>query len=301
MASKELPPNTAGFGLLLKSEIFAKPRRLPRTTDLSGQVAILTGASSGLGMESARQFLSFGLSRLILTARSLEKGEAAATKLREENPQATIEVWTLEMKSYDSIQSFVRRIESQLPRLDIAVLNAGVAKLRYEAVPDTGHEEMCQVNYLSTVLLSILLLPILQARSPPGSPGRLTIVTSGMARMAKFQNSKQSPLLPSFKDKTAFNASESYSTSKLLAHMFLCKLVDFVSADAVVVNLVDPGLVKGTQLNREVPAFIAPVVFALKTVIARSLEHGASTYLDAAVAKGKESHGCFIANWEIRS
>ena len=82
--------------------------------------------------------------------------------------------------------------------------------------------------------------------------------------------------------------------------MFLYKLMDFVSADDVVVNLVDPGFVKGTKLNREVPKILTPVVIALKAVIARSIEYGASTYLDATIAKGKESHGCYIADWEVR-
>lgn len=299
--SKEIPPSPSSLVSILESEFHSKPNHLPAGTDLSGKVAIITGASSGLGFESSRQLLSFGLSHLVLTARSLQRGETAAAKLRKENAKATVEVWTLEMQSYDSIRSFIRRVDSQLPRLDIVILNAGVSKLSFQAVQKTGYEEMFQVNYLSTVLLSICLLPILKSRSPSGTPGRLTIVTSGLSLVAKFPNSERSPLLPSFKDEKIFSGSEAYSTSKVLPHMFLYKLIDFVSANDVIVNLVDPGLCKGTQLNREVPMILTPIVLAIKSVIARSLEHGASTYLDASIAKGKESHGCFLTNWEIRS
>jgi NAD(P)-dependent dehydrogenase (short-subunit alcohol dehydrogenase family) len=303
MGSKDIPPLASSFwSIFLKSQLRHKAQFPPKDTDLSGKVAIITGGNQGLGFESARQFLSFKISHLIITVRSEEKGKTAAAKLQAEYPKATIEVWLLDMCSYDSIQAFVKRVESELPRLDIAILNAGRSKADLELVPSTGHEESLQVNYLSTILLATLLLPILRSKSPKGAPGRLSIVTSGTTLFTKFSNSHQSPLLKSFDDiKTAPAAGlETYGATKLLCHMFIYNLVDYVSADDVVVNLVDPGMTRGTGLNRDVPKLLQVLTVPMLSAISRRVTDGASAYLDATVVKGKESHGCFIMDWEIR-
>ncbi|KAJ0383133.1 hypothetical protein COL922a_011107 [Colletotrichum nupharicola] len=128
---------------------------------------------------------------------------------------------TLDMNSYDSIQAFARRAESHLSRIDIAILNAGIMKMSFSKNPSTGHEETLQVNYLSTVLLAILLLPVLKAkRKPEGDPAHLTIVNAALTLAASFPNRDAKPLLPSFEDPKIFS-SETYNSSKLLAHMFL--------------------------------------------------------------------------------
>lgn len=303
MGSKDLQPLTSSWWtIFFKSQLCYKAKFPPKETDLSGKVAIITGANQGLGFESARQFLSLNLSRLIITVRSEEKGKAAATKLTKEYPNAAIDVWQLDMCSYASIQEFANRVESELSRLDIAILNAGRSRAEFELVPNTGHEESLQVNYLSTVLLATLLLPILKDRSPPGTPGRLSIVSSGTVLFTSFSNSQQTPLLKSFDDpKTSPPPGlHTYGATKLLCHMFVYKLVDYVSADDVIINLVDPGMTRGTGLNRDLPKVVAAIAKPLVFGITRSVRDGASSYLDATMTKGEESHGCYIMDWEIR-
>ncbi|KFY04348.1 hypothetical protein V491_09383 [Pseudogymnoascus sp. VKM F-3775] len=303
MGSKDMPPLDYSFWpIFMKSQLRHKAQYPPKDTNLSGKVAIITRGNQGLGFESARQFLSFKLSHLIITVRSQEKGKAAASKLQAEYPKATIEVWLLDMCSYDSVQTFARRADRELQRLDIAILNAGRSKARLGIVPSTGHDEIVQVNYLSTILLGILLLPILKSRSPPGTPGRLSIVSSGTTLFTKFSNSQQSPLLKSFDNvKTAPALGiETYGASKMLGQMFLYKLVDYIASEDVVVNLVDPGMTKGTGLNRDLPKIVAVSAAPVLSAISRKVSDGASVYLDATLAKGNESHGCFIMDWEIR-
>ena len=143
----------------------------------------MTGSTNGLGLEASRQLLSYQLSSLILTARSTTKGEQVAAELRAEYPQADIEVWFLEIESYDSIQAVARRA-AEIPRLEIAVLNAGMQTAAFMTLP-SGPERSVQVHYLSTMLLAMLLLPVLKAKRPARSqPGWLTIVSSGTARGA---------------------------------------------------------------------------------------------------------------------
>ncbi|RYP02082.1 hypothetical protein DL764_005963 [Monosporascus ibericus] len=301
VGSKDLEPSNAPFfpNVFFHNQFRAKPQPLPQTTNLSGRVVIITGGNTGLGFEASRQLLSFKLSHLILAVRSLSKGEAAASQLRAQHKGANIEVWQLDMSSYDSIRAFTRRVQEQLSRLDIVILNAGVRKHAFETVRSTGHEEAIQINYLSTAFLTILLLPILKSKSPAGVPGHLMIAGAALALAAKFPNQDADPLLPSFDNPKTFDPIDRYNTSKLLMHMFLWKLVDYVSADDVVVNVADPGFVKGTDLTREAKggAKVGAVIFG--AIAGRNKKDGASTYLDAVVNKGKESHGCFLMGWQI--
>ncbi|KAF4629729.1 hypothetical protein G7Y89_g8414 [Cudoniella acicularis] len=103
------------------------------------------------------------LSHLILAVRSQSKGETAASELRRQFPTAQIEVWLLDLESYKSVLDFSTRCKT-LPRADVAILNAGLAMKRFRLVEETKHETTIQVNYLSTALLALLLLPLLKTR-----------------------------------------------------------------------------------------------------------------------------------------
>ena len=303
-SSIEMQPDHSNLASsFIKSQLFHKNKLPPASVNLTEMVAIITGGGSGLGFHCCRQLLKLKLSHLIITARSPRKGEEARVKLLKEYPNAKIEVWELEMGSYESIQALAQRA-GQLNRLDIAILNAGLVKVEFELNGSTGHEETIQINYLSTALLSILLLPVLKSKSPKGSPGRLTIVGSGTAYFAAFPNRNEIPIIASFDkppnpNKTALDP-ERYWVSKLLGHLFLVKLASYVSAEDVVVNIVEPGLCKGSQLNRESGGPVGLVMWMVKFFLGRTLEVGASTYVDAAVVKGKEAHGSYIADWEIK-
>lgn len=303
MASKDLAPLTASWPrILLRSQIhYGKIPAPPANTNLQGKVAIVTGATTGIGYECARQLLSLKLSHLIITCRDQKRGDDAASKLRVEHSDATVEAWVLEMCTYESVQAFVKKADSKLSRLDIAILNAGRSKTTFDLVSSTGHEENVQVNYLSTMLLTTLLLPVMKARASPDSPGRISIVTSGSVLSAKFANRASVPLLKSFDDpKTGPSGLEAYATSKLLGHMFVYRLVEYVSPDDVIVNLVDPGGTKGTGLGRDLPKVVQTVILPLVGSILRTVEDAAHTYLNAVLVRGKESHGCFIMDDEIR-
>ncbi|OGM47779.1 hypothetical protein ABOM_003238 [Aspergillus bombycis] len=256
-ASRDLPPYTTSYypNIYLKSQLCTKSQWPPKGTTLIDQVAIVTGANTGLGLESARQLLSYNLSHLIIAVRSAAKGETAASTLRKEYPMASIEVWQLDMSSYDSVRAFVRRTESQLSRLDIAILNAGLGKMHFGVVPSTGHEEVIQ---------KVLSTPTLLRRP---------------------------------EDVRLDRAIQRIQTTRAHVHVEARRLR---AAEDVVVNLVDPGFTKGTQLHREVSSVISMVIYLAKAATARTVQDGASTYVDATVVKGKEAHGCFLMDWQIR-
>ncbi|KAI1765461.1 NAD(P)-binding protein [Hypoxylon sp. FL1150] len=301
VGSRDLEPSTASsyLSVFVNNQFRATPQWPIPNTSIAGKTAIITGANTGLGYEAALQLLGLNLSRMILAVRSLDKGEAAASQLRRLHPKAGVEVWQLNMSSYNSIRAFSRRVGGAPWRTDIVILNAGVMNLEYNAVQSTGHEETVQINYLSTVLLAMLLLPILKAQRPAdGDPAHLTIASAALTLAAKFPNRDANPLLPAFDDPATYDPREQYMSSKVLMQMFLWKLVDYVSADDVIVNLADPAWVKGTELHRDARGAWKMAMKIFGALAGRTMTVGASCYVDAVVNKGKESHGCFLMSWQ---
>ncbi|KAF2833887.1 NAD(P)-binding protein [Ophiobolus disseminans] len=300
VGSKDLQPSTAKFlNVFIDNQFYAKPQWPAPDTDLSGKTAIITGGNTGLGYETASQLLDLKLTHLILAVRAPEKGNAAATSLLTLHPGATIEVWPLDLSSYESIRAFTRRAAT-LPKLDMALLNAGILNFEFRLNPSTHHEEMFQINYLSTALLALLLLPILKAKHAPNSPpARLTIVNAALSLVATFPTRTSTPkIFTALDDPHNFNRDETYNTSKLLAHMFLWKIADEVSADDVIVNLADPAWVKGTQLARESTGLVR---WGLKLfeLCGRTKRVGAACFVHALVGAGREGHGAFLMSWRV--
>jgi len=285
------------FGFLRRQ--FTKPKLLPPGTKLNNQVAIVTGSNVGLGLEASRQFLELGISHLVMGVRSQAKGDAAAAKLCKDFPSATISVWIIDLESYDSVTAFAGKCET-LPRIDIAVLNAGLVTSSYAIVPSTKHETTMQVNYLSTALLAILLLPILKAKKVRDAPNPpvISIVGSDLAYGAKLES--KGAVLEQFNNPKTFAQFPWYGKSKLLLILFVSKLAELVSADDVTVNIANPGMTKGTEFFRGFPTVLKTFVSFGQFILARSVSVGASTYIDAAVAQGKESHGSFTSDWAIK-
>ncbi|KAI0401043.1 hypothetical protein F4802DRAFT_446243 [Xylaria palmicola] len=302
IGSRDLEPSQVPFrNVFFNNQFRARPQWPREDVDLTGQTAIVTGGNVGLGYEAALQLLGLKLSHLVVAVRSLEKGRHAASQMRARYPNARIDVWDLDLCSYGSIQAFAKRAEVELRRIDIVILNAGCVRLEYHKVDNTGHEETLQTNYLSTIFLLILLLPVLKAKRAAGRPARVTIASAALTLDAKFEHRSETPLFAALDAPENFDHHDSYRVTKVLAQMFLWNLVDYVSADDVIVNLADPAFVRGTDIFRDLNgSVVGRTLFVLFGYLTgRSPQTGASCYIDAVVNKGKESHGCFLMSWEI--
>lgn len=126
MSSITLKPDITKLGAIKLSR--QRDRPAGPAPQLAGQTFVLTGANSGYGLACAKLLPTLGVDRLILGVRSVDRGEVAAEPIRRAHPSCKIEVWELEMDSYESIKVFAQRCAS-LERIDAAILNAGVAKL----------------------------------------------------------------------------------------------------------------------------------------------------------------------------
>lgn len=303
--SKDMPP-LGSFGPVFVRNQFRTTIELPtrsRYPQVQGKCAVITGSNTGLGFEASKQLLDLGLSRLIMGVRSLEKGNQAAKELSTSNPSATIDVWHLDMESYESIQAFTRRCDDETGRIDYVILNAGISPYSFALSRETGHEKTIQTNHISTMLLAILLLPVLKRRSQQGSgsPATMTFVNSVMAELCKFPTRNERPLLPPLDDpsRIPWDGGERYGLSKLLCQLMVVKLAEILSPEDVILNMTDPGLTKGTDLAREVTGVVALVMKVFVGLSGRPVSQGAAIYVDAIVRHGKESHGCFMMNNNI--
>lgn len=276
-----------------------EPKPLPSDLSLAGQTAIVTGSNVGLGLAASRQLLGLGLSHLVMGVRTQAKGDAAAAQLRDECPTCEVSVWPLDMESYDSIRSFAERCAS-LPRIDVAILNAGIVTGFFRTLPATGHELTMQVDYLSTALLALLLVPVLRSKRAPGvaKPPVLTLVGSDAGYGAPLKT--EGPVLAQFDDPKNYGRLTTYGSAKLLLTLFVGRLAELVDPGEVLINLGNPGMTKGTSIGHE-NSMILNVMFSIMQYFwARTVEVGASVYLDAALTRGDESHGKFISDWTIK-
>lgn len=300
-ASSKLPALTLSPAqLFIQSQIYAKPTNVPNDLNLSGQTAIITGANNGIGFACAKLLIQHRLSHLILAVRSEEKGNVAAKQLRSASPGTgcQIDVWELDMGSYTSIAEFARRCNG-LSRIDFVILNAGMGGSTFHRNKITGHEETMQVNFLSTMYLSILLLPMLKAKAPLSKPGRLTIVNSGTSMHSDLPEAKADHIISALDSEAGYDGMQQYSKSKLLGQLFVDKLAQHVNPNSVIINCVDPGMTKGTGLMDKSSGVIKFVMSIVARLFGRSGEQAASTYVDAAITQGIESHGSFLMDWKV--
>jgi NAD(P)-dependent dehydrogenase (short-subunit alcohol dehydrogenase family) len=129
--------------------------------DLAGKTAIVTGATGGIGKETARVLAGKG-ANVILAVRNVEKGEQVADEFRRAPSKGKISVLALELGSLASIKAFAEKVMAAERRLDILVNNAGVMFPPYEKTED-GFELQFGANHLGHFALTGRLLPLLKA------------------------------------------------------------------------------------------------------------------------------------------
>ena len=154
------------------------------------ETIIITGANTGLGLETARHCVRLGASRVILAVRSLARGEAAKADIESTTKRPGVaEVWLLDLASYDSIKAFAERASRELKRIDKVIENAGLALDRWTVAE--GSETTITVNVIGAFLLAMLLLPKMsESGKVTGTTPTLTILTSDLHAWAKFEESK---------------------------------------------------------------------------------------------------------------
>ncbi|KAF4957353.1 hypothetical protein FSARC_11328 [Fusarium sarcochroum] len=290
---------------------FFQPPLDPLPTDLSarGQTVIVTGASSGLGQEFCRQFLTRHVSTLVLAVRNIPKGEQAKAailadpEVQKLKIRPDVRVMRFDAASYKNIHDFATQVKQEFNQLHILMLNAGANGLNFRRTED-GHEETVQVNHLANALLYFELLPLLErTASSTGKPTRVSVTGSRMYDTGTLLKEPASTppdhLLEFLDDKKNFKGFPRYGDTKLLILLLIHRLGKLYKSDKVIVNIFCPGLVD-TPMTKDLPWFLRIAVAILgKVKGARKVEHGGWTGLNAALLVGPESHGQLIGDTTI--
>lgn len=271
----------------LYSQLFVKPTWPKR--GFNGQTIIVTGSNTGLGKEAAHHFTRLGAAKVILAVRNTKAGEAAKLYIESTTHCApgTVEVWPLDLGSYDSVKAFAQRASKELDRIDILCENAGIAPTAKRIVE--GHESSITVNVISTFLLALLLLPKLKETARKfKKETTLTIVSSEVHGWCKLPEKEEASIIGAL-DKSE-DMSERYPVSKLLEILAIKQIAPKLEGSGVILNSLNPGLCH-SELSRD----SGWVLEVLKFFLARTTEVGSRT-LVAAATVGKESHGKYMSD-----
>ncbi|ETI19424.1 hypothetical protein G647_09258 [Cladophialophora carrionii CBS 160.54] len=277
--------------------------------DLTGRCMLVTGANTGLGLDAARLLARLNCTTIVLACRSFAKGEKAKEAVLQSLPtgskQPTIVALEIDLTSFSSVVAFAERCKD-LPRLDAAVLNAGVDLQEFSLAE--GYETTITVNVISTFLLATLLLPILRSSAKRYNiTPHIAIVGSAVhfwANDKDITTPADGQILRTLSDPKKADMKGRYYLSKLPVMLLVKYLATVLTKSAeedshdkplVIINNVAPGFCR-TDLFRTHEDVVLKVMY--KT-IGRESEHGARTLVHGAVA-GQESHGQYLSECQVK-
>jgi NAD(P)-dependent dehydrogenase (short-subunit alcohol dehydrogenase family) len=258
---------------------------LENMPDLTGKVIIVTGGNSGLGYESVKAFAEKG-AEVILTSRSIEKGETAKAEILNRNPDGKIVVMELDLMEFASIKKFANSFKEKYDRLDILLNNAGIMTTPYFLTKD-GLEAQNGTNHFGHFALTGQLLDLI--KKTPGS--RVVNVSSNAHKYGKMDFEDFL-----FENGEGYTPMKSYARSKLANLVFTYELQRAFEANDIksISVAAHPGASR-TNLGRHLEDkwWFKPV-FALMAPFTQDQARGALPQIRAAVdpgVKGGEYYG----------
>ncbi|WP_458688370.1 oxidoreductase [Nocardia tengchongensis] len=173
--------------------------------DLNGRTAIVTGASGGLGLETALRLAEHG-ARVVMACRSAEKAGAAADLIRAKVPAAELLFVELDLASLESVGKAAVRVHDEVEQVDLLVNNAGMLS-RVRSLTEDGFETTFATNHLGPFAFTGQVLDLLRA----APAGRVVAVTTG------FASKKEAPidLDDLFFERRTYKGFQAYAQSKL--------------------------------------------------------------------------------------
>ncbi len=247
-----------------------------RPVDLRGRVAMVTGANTGIGLETARELARMGAT-VVLACRTPAKAERAVDDIKRSTGNSNISWMKVDFLSLASVRALAAEFKRSGRGLDILINNAGMMRSDRRVSPD-GLEHTLQVNLLGTFLLTQLLLSELRKR--PGS--RIVLVNSSLHNLPPSLDFSDVQLERNYEMFTQ------YSRTKLAGVLYCKELSRRLKAQgaSVTVNCLHPGQVM-TEVTRNMHWFLRygeklfhPVSYLLR----KTPSQGAYTSVFAATA-----------------
>lgn len=248
---------------------------------LAGQTIIVTGSSSGIGQVVAEDCAVRG-ARVILACRDVRAGNREASHILSFAPNADLTVYPLDLASFDSVRSFARDVMEKEDRVDVLINNAATLSASRRVTED-GHEETIQVNYLSPVMLTMMLMDHMSTTSPDA---RIIFVSSLGHAYAReiFLNDLDWKYFPEYRPFTV------YYHSKLALMLFVRELSKRADCRNIRVYAADPGICLSGISRHVFPeeSFVSKFKFMAKAFL-RTPKQAADSIL-ATVMLEKYSH-----------
>lgn len=250
---------------------------IENTPDQSGKIAIVTGANSGIGFETARQ-LAKKNAHVILACRNEKKGNKALNDIKNEFPNAHLELRILDLEDLNSVKTFANSFIKDYKNIDLLINNAGVM-MTPESKTKQGFEMQFGVNYIGAFALTATLFDLLE-----NTPNARIVNLSSLAHL----NGKID--FDNLKIEKPYSSMREYNQSKLADLMFTLELQDRIQNKNLKTISVaaHPGLTK-TELNRH-----SKIMTVLSNIFTQNAQMGALPTLYAAIepkVKGGEYFG----------
>jgi NAD(P)-dependent dehydrogenase (short-subunit alcohol dehydrogenase family) len=214
--------------------------------DQSGRVAIVTGANSGLGYDTAAVLADKG-AKVVLAVRNLDKGNEAVERIKKASPNAVVSLQELDLTSLDSVRKAADELRAAHPRIDLLINNAGVMYVPTRETTKDGFEMQFGTNHLGHFALTGLLLENIL---PVDGSRVVTVSSVGHRILARIHFDD-----PHLQRK--YNRVEAYGQSKLANLLFTYELQRRLSQKGAptVALAAHPGF-SDTELMRHLPGFI---------------------------------------------
>ncbi|OCB18860.1 short-chain dehydrogenase [Mycobacterium malmoense] len=242
--------------------------------DQTGRVAVITGANTGLGYETAAALADHG-ARVVLAVRNLDKGKDAAARITAKSPHADVALQELDLTSLDSVRTAAERLKSDYDRIDLLINNAGVMYTPKETTKD-GFEMQFGTNHLGHFALTGLLLD----RLLPVAGSRVVTVSSmGHRILADIH-------FDDLQWERSYNRVAAYGQAKLANLLFTYELQRRLAPHGTTIAAAAHPGGSNTELGRYTPTVFRPLVNVFFSVIAQDAAMGALPTLRAATDPG---------------
>ncbi len=207
---------------------------------LDGRICIVTGPTSGIGVEIARGLASQGAT-VVLACRNVAKGEALRDALARSTGNANLAVQPLDLARLESIRAFARDFQASHDRLHVLVNNAGIF-LRHREVSPEGFEMQLLVNALAPFYLTNLLHDPLAA----GAPSRVVNVASAAHRGGRID-------LDDLQKARGYSGFRAYTDSKFALILLTYEQARRWHGSGITVNALHPGVIRTNLGQGEYP------------------------------------------------
>ncbi|HET7322847.1 MAG TPA: SDR family oxidoreductase [Halococcus sp.] len=239
--------------------------------DMDGRVALVTGATGGIGRAVACRLGSLGAT-VVVTGRDRERGRTTVREIERAGGGGAF--FRADFTEMDAVRTLADTFCERYDRLDVLVNNAACSR-EERRLTDDGHEETFAVNHLAPYLLTHDLIERLRA----STPSRIVVTASSVHHRGELD----------FNDlqlTSGYGALDAYARSKLANVLFTTELASRLGGTGVTANAVHPGFVPGSGLYRDasLPVRAFTTVAARLPRIGTSVEEAAAGLVHLAVA-----------------